>query len=89
MLSQPAELQTPEIQMILLHWDIAEWMQLSEAEFKEMFAQSEFHLLTDDNFKILSVTRFNFSFGIKVQSQVYGLVELVGLVAIYKTPGLR
>ncbi|QNF31557.1 hypothetical protein HUW51_02005 [Adhaeribacter swui] len=86
-IKQPDELQPIEIRTILHYWEVDEWQQLSESEFKNKFAQSEFHLLTNENFKILAVARLNFDFSIKVQDQFYKLVELVGLVAMEKRRG--
>ncbi|RDC62181.1 N-acetyltransferase [Adhaeribacter pallidiroseus] len=82
-----ADLQAPEIETILKHWAIAGWEDLGEKEFKANFAFSEFHLLTDENFKILAVARLNFAFKIKVADQVYEIAELVGLVAMQKRCG--
>jgi hypothetical protein len=81
------DLQTQEIETILKHWEIAEWRQLSKEEFKKIFTYAEFHLLTDENFKILAVARINFDFKIKVEDQIYEIAELVGLVAIEKRSG--
>ncbi len=84
---QTADLQAQEIKTILRHWEITEWQQLGEKEFKKLFTHSEFHLLTDANFKIVAAARINFDFKIKVEAQVYELAELVGLVALEKRCG--
>ncbi|WP_152620302.1 hypothetical protein [Pedobacter lusitanus] len=80
-------LSVSEIKMILKHWAVEEWINFTVAEFNERFCDSEFHLLSDDKFNILCVTRINFDFKIELDNTVYELPELVGLVAMEKMKG--
>jgi len=76
-----------EIETILQHWEVEEWLNFTVQEFNERFSDSEFHLLADHNSNILCVTRINFDFKIEVNSSVYSVSELVGLVSIEKMKG--
>jgi hypothetical protein len=76
------ELSDAEIKTILDTWDVEEWNQLNVDEFKDRFAHSEFHLLTDESVHILSFARINFKFKVRIDESVYNIAELVGFVAV-------
>ncbi|MBD2753845.1 GNAT family N-acetyltransferase [Spirosoma validum] len=70
-----------EIATILKHWDIDEWKALPINAFRQLFKQSEFHLLTDTDAAIRCLARINFDFTISIDNELYTIAELVGLVA--------
>ena len=81
------DLTDTEIAIILHAWNVNEWMGLSAPTFREMFSESEFHLLLNDQTTILALARINFDFRIKVAGKTYEIPELVGLVSIDKGKG--
>lgn len=70
-----------EIRTILSYWEVEEWKALTGDEFRDMFKQSEFHLLTTNHSVILCLARINFDFAIRTGNALYTVAELVGLVA--------
>jgi hypothetical protein len=81
------DLTEEEVNVILKSWEVEEWYSLSIEQFKEKFHHSEFHLLKDDESKILCLARLNFDFKIRIQDKIYEFAELVGLVATVRMRG--
>lgn len=75
------DLSEEEIRTILNYWDVDEWKALTNDAFRNMFKQSEFHLLTDNYSVILCLARINFDFAIRISNMLYPIAELVGLVS--------
>ncbi len=73
------ELSAGEMSQVLHAWEVREWMALPEAAFRQRFAQSEFHLLTDPQAALLAVARLNFDFCLRIDGRRYAFAELVGL----------
>lgn len=86
-IKETSKLSLKEIRVILTHWDVPEWKNMSGEKFRSTFSKSEFHLLTGPDSKLLCVARINFRFKIEVQQIIYNIAELVGLVAIEKGKG--
>ncbi len=84
---QAQELSAGEINQVLHAWEVQEWMNLSEAAFKQHFAQSEFHLLTGPENTLLAVARINFEFCLRIDQHRYAFAELVGLVSLQPRRG--
>ena len=82
LVKKPSELSETEIQAILLAWDVEEWKALTLPEFRKRFEDSEFHLLTGEESKLLSIARINFRFSVKIKETDYKIAELVGFVAV-------
>ncbi len=79
--AKPSELSSSQIEVIIRLWQIEEWQLLTKKEFEELFYNNEFHLLTDDDGNILSVSRINYNFQISVSDSVHTIAELVGFVS--------
>lgn len=86
-IKETSRLSLKEINIILTHWDVPEWKNMSSEKFRSVFSQSEFHLLTGPDSKLLCASRINFRFKIEVKQIIYNVAELVGLVAIEKGKG--
>ncbi len=52
---------------------------MSSEKFRIIFAESEFHLLTDIDSKILCVARINFRFHIEIKQSVYKIARTRGV----------
>ena len=76
------ELSDDEIKIILENWDVVEWKEMGPDEFRNRFTKSEFHLLTDSLLNILSITRINFNFKVKIDETEHQIAELVGFVTV-------
>lgn len=86
-IKETSQLTLKEIKVILMSWDVPEWRNMSSEKFRNVFSQSEFHLLASPDSKLLCIARINFRFKIEVQQVIYDIAELVGLVAIEKGKG--
>lgn len=86
-IKETSQLSLKEIKVILTYWDVPEWKNMSSEKFRSVFSQSEFHLLTTTDSKLLCVARINFRFKIEVKQVRYNIAELVGLVAMEKGKG--
>jgi hypothetical protein len=75
------ELTAAEIGLILHHWEIEEWVALSEMAFKEKFQHSEFHLLRGESSSLLALARLNFDFRLEIEGVQHQWAEFVGFVA--------
>ncbi|HEX8532010.1 MAG TPA: hypothetical protein VF646_18375 [Cytophagales bacterium] len=86
-IKQAQELSAGEISRVLHAWEVSEWMNLSETAFRQRFAQSEFHLLTNPHAALLAVARINFDFCLRIDGHRYAFAELVGLVSLQPRRG--
>jgi hypothetical protein len=78
----PVDLSDEEIRNILDAWEVEEWKNMKPEEFRNRFIKSEFHLLTENSSRILSVARINFNFKVKIEETTYPIAELVGFVSV-------
>ena len=74
----PGQLSDAEIKTILDNWDVPDWNDMKPEEFRNRFRKSEFHLLTDPVSNLLSITRINFNFKVKIDQSEYQIAEHVG-----------
>jgi hypothetical protein len=80
-IKRATELSAGEMGQVLHAWEVQAWMDLSEAAFRQRFAQSEFHLLTGPQAALLAVARLNFDFCLRIDDRRYAFAELVGFVS--------
>ncbi|HYH14392.1 MAG TPA: hypothetical protein VD794_04180 [Flavisolibacter sp.] len=76
-----------EINLILSTWDVKEWNSLSVTDFRNQFFSSEFHLLLDNSYSIVSFARINFDFKLQIEDQAYSIPEFVGFISVRKGKG--
>ncbi len=81
------ELSAGEISQVLHAWEVGAWMNLSATAFKQRFAQSEFHLLTDSRAALLAIARINFDFCLRIDQRRHAFAELVGFVSVWRGKG--
>jgi GNAT superfamily N-acetyltransferase len=87
-IKQTIELSDTEIRTILILWNIAEWLMMEPAGFRQKFERSEFYLLqSDSNDHLLAVARINHDFGLRIQETDYSFAEFVGLVSARRSHG--
>ena len=86
-IKKASDLTTQQIRTILEHWEVDEWISLTDKQFSDKFKNSEFHLLLDSKSDMLSVARINVEFQIRIQNKNYSFPELVGLVSVIKMNG--
>lgn len=81
------ELTDYQIQKIIELWEHEEWNSLEPNDFKNLFKDSEFHMLSDAKEEIASVLRLNFDFVLKIADILYSFTEMGGLVSSQKRLG--
>ncbi|MET0461759.1 MAG: hypothetical protein ABW007_01340 [Chitinophagaceae bacterium] len=76
-----------EIDVILVNWNVKEWLPMNASMFRKTFRQSVFHFLSDPNGNILSLARVNNDFPLQIQDKIYQFAEFVGFVSVEKQKG--
>ncbi len=82
-----SQLSAADIKIILRSWDVDEWKGMKTKFFKQTFEHSEFHLLVNSHWDILSVARIHFNFCIQIAGTTYRFAEFVGFVSVEKRQG--
>ncbi|WP_131797323.1 GNAT family N-acetyltransferase [Chryseobacterium kwangjuense] len=86
-IKKPDELTEHEIRYILNLWEASEWNLLNSSDFRNLFKDSEFHLLLDPENEILAVIRLNLDFTLDISGKPYSFGEVVGLVSAQEKKG--
>ncbi|ASK32564.1 hypothetical protein CEY12_21840 [Chryseobacterium sp. T16E-39] len=86
-IKKPEELTDQEIEIIIRLWENDAWAGMTPDAFKNLFKDSEFHLLLDIDGKIASVLRLNFDFTLEISGNLYPFVEMGGFASDEKGKG--
>lgn len=86
-IKKPDELTDHDTRYILNLWEVAEWNSLNSSDFRNLFKDSEFHLLLDPENEILAVIRLNLNFTLEISGKPYSFGEAVGLVSAQEKKG--
>ncbi|WP_345989608.1 hypothetical protein AAEU33_18705 [Chryseobacterium sp. Chry.R1] len=86
-IKNPEQLTVQEIGVIIKLWENKEWTGMKADDFRQLFKNSEFHLLLDTDGNIKSVLRLNFDFTLKISGNLHSYTEMVGFVSAQKGHG--
>lgn len=86
-IKKPEELTEQEIEIIIELWENDEWIGMKSNDFKQVFKNSEFHLLLDTDGKLASILRLNSDFTLKISESLYPFIEMGGFASAQKGKG--
>lgn len=84
--SKAVHLSEEDIHTILSCWNVPGWLQMSVADFRQRFFNSEFHLLREDG-RVVSIARINADFLLEINNTLWRVAEFVGFAAVTQGKG--